>query len=519
MNTTSFLLKSGILSSFLLLLLCTVSCSDKEDNENGGIPSPTYFTLGADNANMPCAGTIRTIYTDSPAGSEIGKLVDNNLDTKYLTYHNSVTLTWVGDTRITVKSYSISSASDHPEADPKSWTFSGSDDNRKWVVLDRQEDQTFAERKQTKKYELQNETEYKYYKLNILSNNGAKFTQIAELYFSALAFAGDIDDLMSKASGSTHLDNHVMGSQHKQSDLPTTPERLAWLKDSSNEPSSFGGMEWNYFVVGDLYPFGKPCPADVNQHSIGDCCLLAVMGSLSYMYPDFIKNIIKDNGDQTFTVKLYDPDGKSIDVGVSNYFIGDSKNLGACSGKNGRPTWSTVLEKAIIKWFQAFRNTPDIGGIGTEYVAAIITGNGSSFAFSPGALSATDLQRAVNVSLRRGKMVVGGFTKSGVYINNQYKTVSAHAYTFSLSPDNTTLFVMRNPWGAVPRLDDSLDGSGDGLLFIKDDNIVPPLIDLRIMEPGAAAEFGSGINLGSYTPPAFAPMPVRVAPHLLRTGK
>lgn len=116
-------------------------------------------------------------------------------------------------------------------------------------------------------------------------------------------------------------------------------------------------------------------------------------------------------------------------------------------------------------------------------------------------------------------MVVGGFTKSGVYINNQYKTVSAHAYTFSLSPDNTTLFVMRNPWGAVPRLDDSLDGSGDGLLFIKDDNIVPPLIDLRIMEPGAAAEFGSGINLGSYTPPAFAPMPVRVAPHLLITGK
>ena len=63
------------------------------------------------------------------------------------------------------------------------------------------------------------------------------------------------------------------------------------------------------------------------------------------------------------------------------------------------------------------------------------------------------------------------------------------------------------------------DGTGDGMLFIKDDNTVPPLVDLRIMEPGAAEEFGVGGYLSPYTPPAFPPMPVRIAPHLLRTGK
>jgi len=520
MNASSLLMKTGFLFSVLLLLFCAVSCSDDEKGEEGVAgSSPLYFKLDAANDNIPCAGTLMTQYSDAPAGSEIDKLVDNNPATKYVTYHDRVNINWTGETRITVKTYSLTSAADSPEADPKSWTFSGSYDNRKWVVLDTQEGQTFTARKQKKEYTIENENEYKYYKLSILSNNGAKFTQIAELYFSAPAFAGDIDDLMPKSSGSTHLDNHVMGSQHKESDLAATPEKLAWLKDSSKEPNPFGGMEWNYFVVGNLYPFGKPCPADVNQHSIGDCCLLAVMGSLSYMFPDFIKSIIKDNGNQTFTVQLYDPEGKPIEVGVSNYFVGDSKNLGASSGKNGRPTWSTVLEKAIIKWFQAFRNTSDIGGIGTEYVAAIITGNGSSFAFAPGVLSATDLQRAVTISLKRGKMVVGGFSQGGVAINNKYKTVNGHAYTFSLPSDNTTLFVMRNPWGAVPRLDDSLDGSGDGLLFIKDDNTIPPLIDLRIMEPGAAAKFGSGVNLSPYSPPAFAPTPVRIAPHLLRTGR
>lgn len=112
--------------------------------------------------------------------------------------------------------------------------------------------------------------------------------------------------------------------------------------------------------------------------------------------------------------------------------MGTSGSLGASSGKSGQPTWSTVLEKAVIKWFQAFRNTSDIGGIGSEYAAAIITGNGSSFAFAPEKLTPAELQRAVSVSLKRGKLVVGGFTKSDVPVDGKYKTVSAHAYTVSL---------------------------------------------------------------------------------------
>ena len=48
------------------------------------------------------------------------------------------------------------------------------------------------------------------------------------------------------------------------------------------------------------------------------------------------------------------------------------------------------------------------------------------------------------------KLVVGGFTKSDVPVDGKYKTVSAHAYTVSLPVDDTMLFVMRNPWGAVP---------------------------------------------------------------------
>lgn len=516
----SYLRKSGFMFSILLLSFGAVGCSEDDDEGKGRAFFQTYWALDANNSSMPCGGTIWTQFSDAPVGSEVGKLVDCNPDTKYVTYHKNVNINWNGNNNVTVKSYSLTSAADTPEADPKSWKLSGSSDNQTWIVLDSQENQAFAERKQTKTYEVKNEEEYRFYRLSIQDNNGSNFTQFAELVLAASAFVGDIDDLMPMSSGSTYSPDNVMGTQHAESDLSVTPEKLVWLKDPSKEPDTFAGLSWASFQVTNLYPFGDPCPADVNQHSIGDCCLCAVMGSLSYVYPGFIKNIIKNNGNQTFTVKLYDPKGQQIEVGVSNVFVGTSGSLGASSGKKGEPTWSTVLEKAIIKWFQAFRNTPDIGGIGSEYAAAIITGNGSSFAFSPEKLSATDLQRAVTVSLKRGKLVVGGFTQSGVPVNNMYKTVSAHAYTLLLPSDNTMLFVMRNPWGVVPTISGGYSsGKEDGMLCIKDDGIVPPLVDLRIMEPGAAEEFGIGGNLSPYTPPSYSPMPMRIASHLLRTGK
>ena len=67
---------------------------------------------------------------------------------------------------------------------------------------------------------LENEEEYRYYRLSIQSNHGASSTQLAELSLAASAFVGDIDDLMSKSSGSTYSPDNVMGTQHAESDCP-----------------------------------------------------------------------------------------------------------------------------------------------------------------------------------------------------------------------------------------------------------------------------------------------------------
>lgn len=489
---------------FLLVLLIPfglAGCSSDDDggNDNGEEPNedaPVSYVLGSGNANMPSSGTIIAQYADAPVGSEIRRLVDDNADTKYVTYHSSFNITWNGNSSKAVTAYSLTSAADTPEMDPKAWTLYGSNDNTTWTELDAQANQLFTARKEEKSYEVDNATSYRYYRLSVEANNGGTATQIAEWKLVAVhSYTENINDLISSKGSSTFSAITPMGRQH-ENDREATAADLEWLADPAEEPEAFGDngskMAWNTFNVVSIYPNnGMPALSDVNQRWIGDCCLCAVCASMAYLYPRFIKHIIKDNQDKTYTVTMYDPKGKQISVGVGgDYFVGNSGDLGALGGRNKEVTWATILEKAVVKWHQVYKGTSNINGIGTEYVAAIFTGNGESYGFGAGALVSDDLKRAVEVSLKQGRMVIGGFLRSDEPVDENWVSTSGHAFTFILPDDDSHLFKMRNPWG----------GKTDGVMKVKDDNRIPPMIDLRICVPGAAKNYGVGPDLGGYIP-------------------
>lgn len=472
---------------------------------------PHSVTVDESNGNMPTAGTLTAQYSDYPEGDKVGMLVDGDPKTKYTTAHDQFYLIWEGKESVPVNYYSLTSADVSSDNFPSSWILSGSNDKVDWVQLDQRAEQTFVGRFDEQSYLFNNSESYKYYRLEITANNGGELTQLGEWSMQASV---NMDDLMPYASGWSTSDQTPMGNHYDNRHV-TNDEDRAWLLDPANEPTENYGGTWKEYPV-TLYPFGDPIPADVNQRAIGNCSALAVLASMVYIYPDFIKSLITDNGNGTYTVNMFDPQGKPVKVAVSSKFIVDgSGNLIGCSGKDDKATWSSVLEKAIMKWQVVYKVNPNLGGIGSEHVAPLFTGDGDSFAFSPGKLNAAQLERAVKLSLAEGKIVIGGFNKADMVASDgSGKTVTGHAWTLMYSANPSALFAMRNPWGFCY----DADGKRDGVLNIFLGEMTST-IDLRIINPGIAAEYGTGGKYEPYIPPVYAPQPIRVAPALLRSGQ
>ncbi|MEO5912767.1 MAG: DUF1349 domain-containing protein, partial [Luteolibacter sp.] len=136
--------------------------------------------------NVAFGGTASTSVVGSPAEGP-GNGFDRNFSTKWYNGNGSnpgptgwLRYDFGAGNAQTVKRYMVTSA-DVANRDPKNWTFQGSNDGSTWTTLDTQSSQTFANRSQSKTYNVANTTAYRYYQLNVIANNGANSLAIADL--------------------------------------------------------------------------------------------------------------------------------------------------------------------------------------------------------------------------------------------------------------------------------------------------------------------------------------------------
>ncbi|RPD41713.1 T9SS type A sorting domain-containing protein [Chitinophaga barathri] len=128
-------------------------------------------------------GAITAQYPNTSKPSEdVPSLIDNNTATKY--YRSGRTALWVQYQSVKpaiVTSYTITSANDVAERDPKDWNLAGSNDGVTWAVLDSQVNRSFSGRRQRQTFRIDsNRQVFLYYRLNITANNGHTGTQFAE---------------------------------------------------------------------------------------------------------------------------------------------------------------------------------------------------------------------------------------------------------------------------------------------------------------------------------------------------
>lgn len=116
---------------------------------------------------------------------------DGSISTKWLTFADSgwIQYDFAGNTAKAVNGYSLTSANDYPERDPRDWRLLGSNDGSYWTILDTRYYEDFPGRYVTNNYTFSNITPYKMYRLDIHSNfnpQTANSTQIAEITFKTL---------------------------------------------------------------------------------------------------------------------------------------------------------------------------------------------------------------------------------------------------------------------------------------------------------------------------------------------
>lgn len=134
-------------------------------------------------------GTATSSNTDSPGAEGAAQAFDDNDNTKWLTF--TALPQWIqyqfpdGKQR-RITSYWLTSANDAPGRDPRIWTFEGSNDGTTWDILDSKNaavdpNSDFPERFFTRKFNIDPNFSYEYYRLNMSANNGDGLTQLAEV--------------------------------------------------------------------------------------------------------------------------------------------------------------------------------------------------------------------------------------------------------------------------------------------------------------------------------------------------
>jgi glucose/arabinose dehydrogenase len=146
----------------------------------------TWFTglIGtrpAGSISTPEAVSAVTASGENPPGETKEKLTDGDANTKWLVRSPTGWVAYRLGKPTAVTGYALTSANDTPGRDPKDWTLQGSADGQTWSDVDRRTGQAFAERFQTRQFEITTPQTYEYWRLNITANAGEPLIQLADL--------------------------------------------------------------------------------------------------------------------------------------------------------------------------------------------------------------------------------------------------------------------------------------------------------------------------------------------------
>jgi hypothetical protein len=280
------------------------------------------------------------------------------------------------------------------------------------------------------------------------------------------------EDTQLSAQENDVLQQIKAGPQSGES-VPVTRELLHWLSGADHPaktkalpaPTAAQQGAKEERIDGTLFAKG-PGDAnevdinDVQQGQVGDCYFVGLLAAIARVQPDFIKKMVKDNGDGTYTVTFHTKQGlsglfgsrsnQSVTVDSKFWTDGHGNPVFAKKGDSdagGKPElWVMVIEKA---WAKLQGSYSDIEGdkVDDNQFKAI-TGHGDD-EIDPTDYSDAELSKKLEAAWTAKRPVTlssFGDEKSKKLTKNG--VVSDHEYALNGAAGG--LFTLYNPWGYQP---------------------------------------------------------------------
>ncbi|MBW8683576.1 fibronectin type III domain-containing protein [Chitinophaga rhizophila] len=172
--------KSACASSYYAYRLAAVNKSGASVPTKPLIIRSAKAVLLPDITAMLDGQTTGSFNGRATSGEGVDKLTDHNLYSKYFIPSTTGWMQYYLPGGAVTKQYAITSGNDYPGRDPKDWELLGSNDGHIWIVLDKQENQTFTGRNQRRHYIISNDKKFVYHRLKINANSGERYTQLSE---------------------------------------------------------------------------------------------------------------------------------------------------------------------------------------------------------------------------------------------------------------------------------------------------------------------------------------------------
>ena len=203
-------------------------------------------------------------------------------------------------------------------------------------------------------------------------------------------------------------------------------------------------------------------PNDVIQNQLGDCYFLAGVAAVARANPEALRQLITDNKDGTYTVKLYAQKSGKItesptEITVTNAIPLEKLGPGekdktersqpyaeAGENKESVELWVMILEKAYAKLRGGY-NVLDKGGFGKQGLGALTGQTGKNH--YPSGMKLSKMKETLKEALDKKWPITAETGHIGKKKAKSLKLVTYHAYTPVSINDSTEMIKLQNPWG------------------------------------------------------------------------